>query len=158
MVPSSADCQKDNVERGATMLEFAIALPVVLFILFAIMDLSIISTSQILLAQALHRSGAVAARQSESSWSDCKAGAQDAFARQLSQYGFFGGIATAKASFDYENSSNPRAVLATVQAKITCFMFCGLLLNHKPGAGASGVNFSLRAYYLIEDPQKCAHV
>lgn len=145
------------------MVEFAIVLPIVLLIIFVIIDLSIVMAARTMLIGALDRAGLAASRMMRERAGECNAASREEFERQAGRVRFLVSRVAEATNFDFNVTDNvsgaPRTVRASLTASIPCFFFCRLLIGQGGASiaptGNSSMNFSRRFDYRIENQKKC---
>ena len=147
--------------NGVSMLEFAITLPLLICFIFAIIDLSIVISSKVILSDALYQAAREAARLTNKRDFECREEALRKFKEHAAVFGVFARIKEKLPDFDFHASDawQDRTVRVTLSAKIPCVFFCRLLLNPSgislSGSGSETINFSSRYDMILEDQKKC---
>lgn len=149
--------------RGVSMLEFSIVIPVVLLIIFAILDLSIVMAARVMLTSALERTGLAAARMTLETAGECAAASRTEFTRQAGSVRFLLSGVADSTDFNFQITDMlpgaPRTVRASLNASIPCMFFCRLLIGRNgisvSSSGNSRMNFSRRFDYPLENQRKC---
>lgn len=144
---------------GAAMLEFAIAVPVLFLLIFGVIDIGMVLARRTILTGALHRAGLTTARVPQLSSTACRQHAEEVFEKEIAGYAGFGAVSQRSVSFTFDSADGtdaPRTVRASLQAKIPCMLFCGVLAPGGAGRPSEpGYNFSLRYDFVLEDRSRC---
>lgn len=144
---------------GATLVEFAITLPIALLLIFAIIDLSIVIASRTIIADALYLAGAEGSRSSSIMKSECRERARRAFQDRISKIGFVARMGQIQADFAFLEIV-PRTMRATVRARIPCVFFCPLLMSGSglsiTRSGPDGIDYKALYDFILEDETRCA--
>lgn len=164
-------------ESGVSMVEFTIALPLLLFLLFAIFDLSMVVARKVVLVRSLESAALAGAKQLSN---NCVSGAQSKFAWELGRSPLLSTTQTVLATPEIlcldsaATKSTPvggkcaggqtKILNLNVASRIPCAFFCSLVLNDRgqrmlPTLSRDGArdsfNYALSLDIPIENENEC---
>lgn len=132
-------------ERGATLVEFSIAIAIFIFFTLAIVDLGRLVNQHVILTQAQVSGGRAGALAS----TDCVGAATAAFQNYINLFGLTNSTPTFTGSGTIL-AGTVRGLQFQVQAQVSC-LYCPLLTGFSP----TQLSYNIGLFYPYEDQTAC---